>query len=458
LAGIGIPALQLWAGIKKLPIKRNSVIPRSNGSKYYVNFRGNQIRKYFDFIELDRADGYTITITRKGKGKNRNMSAETAPETLRQERKAKRRREIIYAAAAAALFFILAELLLRALGFAFTVPPLEFRTAEPYRIFEKKGRLYSTKPEYVGLFRAQTFPASKPRSEFRIFVLGGSSIYNLGDMKPLGASLKRASRKKIRIINLGGNSFGSARLLVVLYDVVRFKPDLVVIYCGHNEFEEQFLKLRLEKDTPARRLDETLTGKSKVYQLMRFGIYRAGISFMLNRRKAEGHEIKPDFPPTPKTRINWDADRNKIFADYRMNLTRMVGLARENNADVVLATVAYNRMIGPNKPGNDDFKKGMAAYASGRFRDAFRLLSSGIDADRLPHRATDTSNRIVRGVASAYSVPLADVDRRIVDRAEHHVPGNDLFLPGDPVHLNKKGNIILQDLICETIIKYRLLR
>ncbi|MEQ9411598.1 MAG: tetratricopeptide repeat protein [Fuerstiella sp.] len=95
-------------------------------------------------------------------------------------------------------------------------------------------------------FNLQEFACEKSAETKRIFCLGGSTTYGRpyddttsfsGWLRALIAAGDRQTSAEV--INAGGISYGSRRVLTVLREVVNYQPDLVVIYCGHNEFLER---------------------------------------------------------------------------------------------------------------------------------------------------------------------------------------------------------------------------
>ena len=78
------------------------------------------------------------------------------------------------------------------------------------------------------LFREQRFLKEKPKGMFRAFILGGSSVNYLDYELPFLAA--RLSEElddfdTVEIINCGGLSYGSHRLVLIAAEVLGYDPD-----------------------------------------------------------------------------------------------------------------------------------------------------------------------------------------------------------------------------------------
>ncbi|MFK7736136.1 MAG: hypothetical protein AB8B50_08920 [Pirellulaceae bacterium] len=94
------------------------------------------------------------------------------------------------------------------------------------------------------LFRPAAFKRSKPAGTLRVFALGGSTTqgepYSTETAFPhwAGICLEAAMDRDVEVINCGGLSYASYRVLAILREVIEYEPDLILIYTGHNEYLE----------------------------------------------------------------------------------------------------------------------------------------------------------------------------------------------------------------------------
>jgi Flp pilus assembly protein TadD/lysophospholipase L1-like esterase len=131
--------------------------------------------------------------------------------------------------------------------------PRAYDKEDPYVGFSALQPLFmvtdgkaSTAVPKLKYFNQVSFTAEKKPGTLRIFCFGDSTAYGhpfdgrtafprwLGEL--LAAS---APGKDFEVINAGGISYASYRIVPLIKEALRFGPDLVVIYTGHNEFLER---------------------------------------------------------------------------------------------------------------------------------------------------------------------------------------------------------------------------
>lgn len=146
------------------------------------------------------------------------------------------------------LFFVLVELLLRILGI-----PSRHPAEDPFVGFSGVHPLYtvkdgtaSTAPDRLRYFNQVSFAVNKPVGALRIFCLGGSTTYGrpFDGRSSFGKWLEdllKASipQRTVQVINAGGISYASYRIVPLIREILQYHPDAVVLYTGHNEFLER---------------------------------------------------------------------------------------------------------------------------------------------------------------------------------------------------------------------------
>jgi len=300
-----------------------------------------------------------------------------------------------------------------------------------------------THPQKRVSFQHNRFAAVKPEGTLRIAALGESSVNYLDyefSVWPDRLEEKLPQYEHVEIINCGGLSYGSHRLTLVAQEALTYKPDVLMIYMGHNEFEElEQLQLANLEVAPLQAGAEKLG----VFVLMRDIQARRSIAAL------EEAKVERDLADTvPDTSRAWGHEFTaeevaERMENFRRNLTNIVRLAKESGALVVIGTVPSN-LIKPSLPGvaPEQWAEVEALYARGEW-DSGKKRAMEILMNTIRHQSSDKENTIIREVAAAENIPLADVERAITEAEPNGVPGQTLF--NDHCHLGPQGNRILVD-------------
>lgn len=111
----------------------------------------------------------------------------------------------------------------------------------------KDGRMMmETAENKLRWFNHQQFPRIKDQGVLRVFTLGGSTTYGrpYADKTSFAGWLRVLLEQSgeegrgYEVINAGGVSYASYRVVNLLKELLDYEPDLFVVYTGHNEFLE----------------------------------------------------------------------------------------------------------------------------------------------------------------------------------------------------------------------------
>ncbi|MCP4784242.1 MAG: tetratricopeptide repeat protein [Fuerstiella sp.] len=121
----------------------------------------------------------------------------------------------------------------------------EFAAIRPLFRMDDSGQHYRVAEDRRSFFAEDSFAVQKPSNEYRIFVFGGSTVQGRPYSVPtafgtfLEIGLKHAApSKRCEVINCGGVSYASYRLLPIMQECLNYQPDLYIVCTGHNEFLE----------------------------------------------------------------------------------------------------------------------------------------------------------------------------------------------------------------------------
>lgn len=302
------------------------------------------------------------------------------------------------------------------------------------------------------------YAVQRPAGVFRVFCFGGSATLGVpveatpeltfpGQL----AELLEGAGLQAEVINLGGASFGSDRVVELMAQVVRHQPSALVVYSGNNEFFEYALALHEGNREAAGAVFQRRSGLRLVRVLWsmsdRVHDSQAELSTPedLERRQQAlvRTAVELQLSREPEARPTWitddllqrrDAPYNAVVQRYRANLARMVELAR-GVAPLVLVSVPANLHQEPFQALNDPslserelsrwsdlLVRGQAELEAGRLDQAVAALDQAIAIDPLNARA-----HYLRGRAL-----LASGDLRGATLALHNGLELDMA-PGRPV-------------------------
>jgi tetratricopeptide (TPR) repeat protein len=402
---------------------------------------------------------------------------------------------ILLALGSLLVFFALSEGVLALAGvrpLALTEDPyFGFASGQPLFLKKKNAagaEVYETNPVKLSHFNFQSFPARKAPGTFRVFALGGSTTYghpwrdSTSFSAWLRALLEEADpSRRYEVINAGGISYASYRAARLAEELVRYEPDLFLVYNGHNEFLEE-RTYRAAREVPAwlrdlsGRLDHTRT-----YSLMRRAVQRA--------RPAPAQPLSAEVDDVlartigPSSYKRDDALRARVLEHYEASQKRVGLLAQSAGAAVIYLTTPSNEKdcspfkseptpglgeggnlrvkawlgtgeallaAGPVENGAEAFAvldsavrldprnaavlyaAGRAALAAGRPAEAKALFRRAIDEDICPLRALTPMRAIERRVARETGGGFVDFEDTLARavRARQGQGGNDVL--GEP--------------------------
>ena len=266
--------------------------------------------------------------------------------------------------------FLAAELILRCARItpAPTIDPfVTFSRIEPLFVPDASGQRYETNPEKLTWFRSQSFAIPKPAGTFRIFCLGGSTVqgrpYSVETAFPTWLQLSvQAARPETHweVINCGGISYASYRLVPILREVLNYEPDLVILCTGHNEFLE----------------DRSYAGIRKMPPFL-VGLHRALLHsrcYSLAYHAMQQRSLRPVRRANrldPEVRARLDVEnglaryhrdepwRQGVMGHFAANLETLICMARQGGVPLILVGPASN--LKDCAPFKSEFAAGTSA-------------------------------------------------------------------------------------------------
>lgn len=393
-------------------------------------------------------------------------------------------------------------------GFSGNIP-LYVESTQP-----DKSIVMKTAENKIDWFNEQSFPKLKDKNSYRIFCLGGSTTVG----RPYKDSTSFCGWLRLflqtiepnrnwEVINAGGVSYASYRVARLMHELVQYQPDLFIVYSGQNEFLEERSYGDLKKLPDWLIETNSLLSKTRTYTAV------DNVLDMIKPKTAKAPEQQPTLLSSEvneilsKTRGPTSYHRNEILKQqvvehYRINLERMVKIARNADAEIMFVnpianlkdmtpfksehkegiteeeiaswTHHFQQGVKYNQQGLysdaihsyrqalaiDDryaqlhFDIGRAQFSLGEFDAAESSFLRAIEEDIAPLRILSEMRDVVAGVAERQEVPLVDYRQIIKDayrkKHPHTIFGKEYFL--DHVHLTIAGyRLLAQELLAELI-------
>lgn len=252
--------------------------------------------------------------------------------------------------------FPLAELICSVFGWGeplvYEDPYAGFRAVYPLFRLDAESQCYTIAPSRRKFFAPESFPAQKAAGTFRIFCLGGSTVQGHPYSKEtsfttfLRLGLEQADPShRWEVVNCGGVSYASYRLVPILQECLNYQPDLFLVCTGHNEFLEDRTYGHLKQSwwtAPGWLANWRLIVlmREGLRQIRRFSSTRSTVdqrpvltaeadALLDYQRGLKAYHHDPQ----------WQAG---VIAHFEMNLRRMVRLARAHGVPLIFIQEASN--------------------------------------------------------------------------------------------------------------------
>lgn len=300
------------------------------------------------------------------------------------------------------------------------------------------------KPSKTGFIQTQRFAARKAPDVFRIVAIGGSSVNFLdSEFRVLERDLSTqmaSTPKRVEVINMGGFSYGTHREVPLLAEGLEYDPDLVLLYTGHNEFEEvEQLDLANLQLAPV----EELLSRFALFRVVRDAVTRMRVRQLRQAHNDRLLQTGPDVARAWQHQFTQEEVDERMDA-YRRNLRTMASMCRSHAVPLVIGTVPSN-LLKPYLPADarQRFLPATELYSRGQYTEGLAVARQVLRETLGRHQSSDVENGIIRSVAAEFAIPLADVEQSVIAHEPHGIPGETLFR--DHCHLNAQGNILWRE-------------
>jgi tetratricopeptide (TPR) repeat protein len=348
--------------------------------------------------------------------------------------------------------------------------PMKGDMARYYRINNQVARRYFFMQKRVPTPGRDLFLKEKPADCTRIFVMGGSTAAGYPYGNNLMFSRILAERltavfpdRLIEVVNVAMAAVNSYTLLDFTDEIIAQRPDLVLIYAGHNEFYGALGVGSMESIGRNPGLVRAILKleKFRIFLLLRNG---AGLLRKGSGRAASGSS-EADPTATLMARIVGSKSIPYESPLYRLGLAQFEGnlqilIKKMTKADVTVVLSELVSNIRDQEPfisvptenfpeAKIVFNHAKASEKQGDYTQAGRLYTQAKDLDALRFRASEEFNQLIHKLARQYSIAVVPMKILFEQASDHGLVGDALMT--DHLHPNIRGCFLLADGFFQTL-------
>ena len=361
------------------------------------------------------------------------------------------------------LFFVLLEFGLRIFGYGFSNEQWETVTDGKLMLNQEIAKRYFYETTRIPFSNQDVFDAVKKPNTFRVFILGGSSAAGY-PFSPLG-SFSRYIRDRlillypsstIEVVNLSMTAINSYTIRDLFPGVLEKKPDLILIYAGHNEYYGALGAGSMESLGTSRKMVNLILylNRFKIVQLLRNTIQWGMKLFSSNDDKPSGTLMSR---MAQDQYIALDSETfNDGISQFEGNIRDVLDMAKEKNVPVILSTLVSNLKDQPPfisikneklPPADKIYNQAKQVFLGGNYVEADSLFRFAKDLDGLRFRAPKKMNRVITSLSNEYKLPLVNADSFFSSISPDGIVGNNIMT--DHLHPTLHGQMILGKLFFE---------
>jgi tetratricopeptide (TPR) repeat protein len=356
-------------------------------------------------------------------------------------------------------------------------------------------KYFSSGDRFVPEFKPALFRKVKTPKTFRIICLGESSMFGVPYQMTttMPAMLRKQLRhlypdREIEVINFGASAINSNVIRDFASELLRFEPDLVLIYTGHNEFYgpdgigASWLEKRFPSLTALKYTTRELRLMTGARNLLRSAMQTTVPPSDFNLMKQVSRKSHVDVA---------SADAVRVLKNFSRNLHAIARIFSDKQIPVILSDITSNLLFPPFASESEGdtsgissaialaqqtsdpedarrissrfasllrahprhasllYWRGMLEMAQGNDDAALFYLRSARDHDALAFRAPAAVNDIIHSVAQDLRVPCLPADSLFTSAFADPVAYSGLFW--EHLHPSPKGYYTLASLFLQEI-------
>lgn len=325
--------------------------------------------------------------------------------------------------------------------------------------------------------QSDLFLKTKTDSTFRVFVQGASTVVGFPFYQ--GGSFPRMLKhrlsltfpnKNIEVINTGITAVNSYTIWDLTDDIIAQKPDLIIIYAGHNEY---YGALGVGSSISYGSHPTLIRSYLNLKKFRFFQFFENGYNKLVSNKSVKPSERKTTLMEVmaKEQRIPYNSEvyLNGI-SQFESNLELILDKYKKNEIPVILSTVVSNikdikPFISDSIPDKNQFlenielennkanklaeNNALAAYTLGSHYleknndSAKKYLNLAKELDFLRFRAPAKINESIIKLSKKYNTSLIDMEEVFSSNSKHNIVGDELMT--EHVHPNIEGQFLMAD-------------
>ena len=332
---------------------------------------------------------------------------------------------------------------------------------------------YFHSTEGIPYSNQNSFDAIKKDNSFRIFILGGSSAagYPYTPNGDFGKYLQKKLEiiypdKTIEVINIALTATSSYTIRDLMPGVIEHKPDLILIYAGHNEYYGALGVGSMESIGRSRKIVKLILSleKFKTVTLLRDFLKWIGNKFSSDEdKKSQGGTLMSRMAKDKLITYNSEIFEEGVL-QFEDNLTDVIQICKSSNVPIVLGTLASNLKdhkpfvsVSENNypPAEKIYREAQIVLSQGHPDSALNKFVYAKDLDGLRFRAPQKINDIITNLAKQFSCPVVDIFKEFNNESPDKIVGNNLMT--DHLHPTFEGYKLIGELYFREMERNKLL-
>ena len=366
------------------------------------------------------------------------------------------------------IFCIALEIFLRIIHYGYNFDQWVDAGQGKYIINPNIGRRYFSTGDFNPNTIEDVFDQLKKTNSFRVFVLGGSSAEGY-PYNPMGSFSRYIRRRlelvypntKIEVVNISMTAVNSYTVLDLLPGVLDQKPDLILIYAGHNEYYGALGVGSVQSYGSSRTLIKLMLylNNFKITQLVRNSIHWISSLFVSKNNGSSG-TLMSRMAKDKYILLNSEVF-NAGLQQFKENLTDILHLIKDKSVPVILGRLVSNLkdqkpFISLNTPGyktaDQIYEEAEDELKNNNFTKADSLFRLAKDLDALRFRAPEKMNKIIDDLGREFQVATVLIDSIFDSVSPEGIVGDNLLV--DHLHPNVLGYQLIGKIFYDCMEKH----